>query len=95
MSKNKLELIRKDKKTEIKINDIPIKRIIAYKIIQDMERESGKLYLEIKIDIDEIESTISIIEEDIELRNKFRNKFHNFFKSILKTVFHIDYTNRN
>ncbi len=60
MKSNVVEMIKKDGKTEIKINGQPINMIEKYSISQDMNKHNGMLMLEIKMAIDEDKSAITI-----------------------------------
>lgn len=60
MKSNVVELVRKNGKTEIKINGQPVNLIEKYSISQDMNKHNGMLMLEIKMAIDENKSTITI-----------------------------------
>ncbi len=67
---NKLELIRKDGTTKIIIDGKLIKHVVAYKLTQDMDKNFGRLCLELKIDIAKKNSTISIEDENAEVTQK-------------------------
>ncbi len=57
---NKVEIIRKNQKTRIKINDQEINFVGKYAITQDINIENGIPILEIKMAIDEKSSSITI-----------------------------------
>lgn len=57
---NKVEIIRKNQKTRIKINDQEINFVGKYAITQDIDIENGIPILEIKMAIDEKSSSITI-----------------------------------
>lgn len=57
---NKVEIIRKNQKTMIKINDQKINFIGKYAITQDIDIKNGVPMLEIKMAIDEKSSNITI-----------------------------------
>lgn len=67
MAGNNVELIRKNGTTKIIIDGTPIKHVTAYKISQDMDKEIGRLCLELKIDIAKENATISIEDENAEI----------------------------
>lgn len=57
---NKVEIIRKNQKTRIKINDQEINFVGKYAITQDIDIENGIPMFEIKMAIDEKTSSITI-----------------------------------
>lgn len=57
---NKVEIIKNQNKTVIKINDQEIKFVGRYSITQDMDIGNGIPLLEIKMAIDEKNSNITI-----------------------------------
>lgn len=57
---NKVEIIRKNNQTKIRINNQEIDFVGKYSIIQDMDIENGVPMLEIKMAIDEKKSSITI-----------------------------------
>lgn len=57
---NKVEIIRKNKKTSIKINDQEINFVGKYAITQDIDVRNGIPMFEIKMAIDEKTSSITI-----------------------------------
>ena len=57
---NKVEIIRKNGQTKIRINNQEVNFVGKYSIIQDMDIENGILMLEIKMAIDEKNSSITI-----------------------------------
>lgn len=57
---NKVEIIRKNQKTRININDQEINFVGKYAITQDIDIENGIPILEIKMAIDEKSSSITI-----------------------------------
>ncbi len=57
---NKVEIIRKNQKTRIKINDQEINFVGKYAITQDIDIENGIPILEIKMAINEKSSSITI-----------------------------------
>lgn len=60
MKLNKVEITKKQNKTVIKINDQEINFVGKYSITQDVDIENGIPMLEIKMAIDEKESSITI-----------------------------------
>ena len=57
---NKVEVIRKNKKTSIKTNGQEINFVVKYVITQDIDIENGIPMFEIKMAIDEKSSNITI-----------------------------------
>lgn len=57
---NKVEIIRKNGQTKIRINNQEVNFVGKYSIIQDMDIENGIPMLEIKMAIDEKNSSITI-----------------------------------
>lgn len=60
MKLNKVEITKKQNKTVIKINNQEINFVGKYSITQDVDIENGMPMLEIKMVIDEKESSITI-----------------------------------